>query len=138
MPIAVSTGHPDITAGTIGARVKDIAGNVYALSNNHVYADENQADIGDTVLQPGAFDGGNNPADSIGTLSDFESIVFSTSASNRIDAAIALSSLAQLGNATPSDGYGTPNSTTVPVSDLFFRQTVLKYGRWGLGIIASN
>jgi hypothetical protein len=34
-----------------------------------------------------------------------------------------------LGNSTPSDGYGTPSSTTVPVSDLFFRQTVLKYGR---------
>ena len=36
VPIGVSTGHPDITAGTIGARVKDAYGNLYALSNNHV------------------------------------------------------------------------------------------------------
>jgi hypothetical protein len=58
VPIGVSTGHPDITAGTIGARVKDSDGNIYALTNNHVYADENRASIGDKVLQPGAFDGG--------------------------------------------------------------------------------
>jgi hypothetical protein len=35
VPIGVSTGHPAITAGTIGARVTD-GTNVYALSNNHV------------------------------------------------------------------------------------------------------
>ena len=34
IPIGISTGHPDITAGMIGARVTDGAGNVYALSNN--------------------------------------------------------------------------------------------------------
>ena len=126
VPIGVSTGHPDITAGTIGARVKDGAGNVYALSNNHVYADENQASIGDAVIQPGTFDDGSSPDDDIGTLSDFETIVFSTSASNVIDAAIALSSTADLGNATPSDGYGTPKSTTMTaVLDM----KVKKYGR---------
>jgi hypothetical protein len=125
VPIGVSTGHPDITAGTIGARVTDGA-NVYALSNNHVYADENQAAIGDNVLQPGPFDGGLNPADAIGTVADFEPIVFSTSANNVIDAAIALSSTADLGNATPSDGYGTPQSTTAAAS---INQRVRKYGR---------
>lgn len=46
VPIGVSTGHPNVTAGTIGCRVTD-GSNVYALSNNHVYADENDADIGD-------------------------------------------------------------------------------------------
>ena len=35
VPIGVSTGHPAITAGTIGCRVTD-GTNVYALSNNHV------------------------------------------------------------------------------------------------------
>ena len=35
VPIGVSTGHPDITAGTIGARVTD-GTNVHAISNNHV------------------------------------------------------------------------------------------------------
>jgi hypothetical protein len=109
-PIGVSTGHPDITAGTIGARVKDLYGNVYALSNNHVYANQNEASIGDNVLQPGAFDGGTNPVDRIGTLYDFEPIDFTFAGENYIDAAIALSSTSDLGNSTLEDGYGTPNS----------------------------
>jgi hypothetical protein len=127
VPIGVSTGHPNITAGTIGCRVTD-GTNVYALSNNHVYADENRADIGDNVLQPGAYDEGVYPDDAIGTLNDFEAIVFSTSpnTNNTIDAAIALSSTDLLGNATPSDGYGTPKSTTAEAS-LGLR--VMKYGR---------
>ena len=109
--LGLSTGHPGITAGSIGARVIK-GGNVYALSNNHVYAASNAAGIGDNVLQPGKFDGGQDPADAIGTLADFEPIVFSTSANNEIDAAIALSSTANVGNATPSDGYGTPKINT--------------------------
>ena len=125
VPIGVSTGHLDITAGTISARVMD-GTNVYALSNNHVYADTNDATIGDNVLQPGVFDGGTYPDDAIGTLHDFEPIVFSTSASNEIDAAIALSSTSYLGNATPEDGYGTPKSATKAAVDL---QRVIKYGR---------
>lgn len=124
VPIGVSTGHPDITAGTIGCRVTD-GTNVYALSNNHVYADENRATIGDAVIQPGAFDLGSSPADDIGTLYDFEPIDFS-GGDNTIDAAIALSSTSLLGNATPSDGYGTPRST---IRQATVRLRVMKYGR---------
>ena len=123
--IGISTGHPDITAGTIGCRVTD-GTDVYALSNNHVYANRNRATIGDAVIQPGTFDGGSSPADDIGTLDDFEPIVFSTSANNVIDAAIALSSTANLSNATPSDGYGTPKSATVAAA---INMKVMKYGR---------
>ncbi len=125
VPIGVSTGHLNITAGTIGCRVTDGA-KVYAMSNNHVYADENEAKIGDNVLQPGPYDGGVNPGDAIGTLYDFEPIVFSTSANNVIDAAIALSSTQELGNATPSNGYGTPKSQTAAA---YIGQSVQKYGR---------
>ncbi len=124
VPIGVSTGHPDITAGTIGCRVTD-GEDVYALSNNHVYANENLADIGDPVIQPGTYDGGTSPVDDIGTLADFEPIVFSRRARNEIDAAIALSSTANLGTATPG-GYGTPNSTIVGA---FIGQQVQKFGR---------
>ena len=125
VPIGVSTGHPDITAGTIGARVKDEEGDVYALSNNHVYANENNASIGDNVLQPGPYDGGIDPDDAIGTLFDFEPIKFDGSA-NTIDAAIALSSGDMLTNTTPSDGYGTPKSAT---AEAVLGQRVQKYGR---------
>ena len=43
-----------------------------------------------------------------------------------IDAAIALSSTDDLGNATPSDGYGTPKSATTTAR---IRMKVKKYGR---------
>jgi len=124
VPIGVSTGHPNITAGTIGCRVGK-GGNVYALSNNHVYADENQASIGDAVIQPVKFDGGSSLADDIGTLNAYIPIDFGRG-DNIVDAAIALSSTANLGNATPSDGYGVPSTTTVVPK---VRERVQKYGR---------
>ncbi len=124
VPIGVSTGHPNITAGTIGSRVTD-GTSVFALSNNHVYANQNNAAIGDPALQPGPVDGGTSPADDIGTLSDYEPILFDGS-DNYMDAAIALSSAANLGNATPSDGYGTPGSALVSAT---LNLPVQKYGR---------
>ena len=125
VPIGVSTGHPDITAGTIGCRVTD-GTDVFALSNNHVYANSNAAALGDPVLQPGRVDGGTSPADDIGTLYDFEPIDFSGVVANTIDAAIALTTDILLDNATPTDGYGTPLSTTAVAS---IGQQVMKYGR---------
>jgi PKD repeat protein len=125
VPIGVSTGHPDITAGTIGCRVKGGSGAVYALSNNHVYANGNDAYLGDSALQPGPSDGGVDPGDSIGSLADFEPINFS-GANNYIDAAIVISSTADLDCWTPSDGYGVPGSV---VEEAFVGQQVQKYGR---------
>ncbi|MEE8447206.1 MAG: hypothetical protein V3S52_06105, partial [Gemmatimonadota bacterium] len=129
VPIGVSTGHPDITAGTIGARVFDMVNQqrrYFALSNNHVYAKANTASMGDFVIQPGTHDGGSLANDIIGTLHAFQPIVFSSSANNVIDAAIALSSTANLDNRTPSDGYGAPESTTASAT---VGLRVRKYGR---------
>jgi hypothetical protein len=110
-PMGFSVGHPAITAGTIGARVRDALGRVYILSNNHVLANSNGATIGDPEYQPGPFDGGT-AADQIATLSDFQTITFTSTANNTIDAAIALSGTDVLDNATPADdGYGMPNAT---------------------------
>jgi hypothetical protein len=96
VPIGVSTGHPAITAGTLGARVTD-GTSVWALSNNHVYADENAATNRDDLIQPGTFDGGSSPADDIGTLDDYEPIVFGGVCVNVIDAAIAATTTAKDG-----------------------------------------
>ena len=137
VPIGVSTGNEgEISSGTIGCRVKDSSGKVYALSNNHVYALENKAPIGSKVLQPGRYDTEGyvyNPDNVIGTLADFEPIVFSITANNKIDAAIAAiikdeNGIPLVGKATPSNGYGTPKSTTVSVWDAVGKQ-VQKYGR---------
>ncbi len=128
VPIGVSTGNiGECSSGTIGARVTDGSA-FYALSNNHVYALENDAPIGSDVLQPGLADVRCRIERTtvIGSLSDFEPIIFSTLASNTIDAAIAISSTNVLGNSTPKNGYGTPKSATAAA---FIDMTVQKYGR---------
>jgi len=129
VPIGVSTGNEgECSSGTIGCRVKDGAGNVYALSNNHVYALENAAPIASRVLQPGTYDAkppcSVRSADVIGSLAAFEPISFG--GLNTIDAAIALSSTDDIGNGTPPDGYGIPKSSPT-VAEL--GQEVQKYGR---------
>jgi hypothetical protein len=108
-PLGYSVGHPSITAGTLGARVVDGQGNTYILSNNHVLANSNAAQVGDPTYQPGPFDGGT-ASDQIGTLFAFQPIDFSGGL-NTIDAAIAGVSPADVSTATPADdGYGAPSS----------------------------
>ena len=70
----VSIGHFQITAGTLGCLVRK-GGQVYILSNNHVLAKSNDAQLGDAILQPGPADGGTS-ADQIGTLAEFVPIAF--------------------------------------------------------------
>jgi hypothetical protein len=137
VPIGVSVGNQNdvmvigksirCSAGTISARVKDSEGNVYALGNNHVFAMENNAPPDSNILQPGLADTRCRVRDDrvIGTLTSFVPIEFSTSANNTVDAAIAISDVSLLGNATPKNGYGTPQSTSVPA---FVGQKVQKYG----------
>lgn len=131
VPTGVSTGNiNECAAGTIGARVKDGAGNVYALSNNHVYARENKASIGELEVQPGNYDAVPQCTQysdhAIGTLAKFVKIVFRGNSTNRVDAAIAVSSILNLSNSTLPDGYLVPSSTPVPAS---LSQKVQKYGR---------
>ncbi|MGD2174538.1 MAG: CARDB domain-containing protein, partial [Candidatus Brocadiaceae bacterium] len=128
VPTGVSTGNEgQCSAGTIACRVTD-GSDVYALSNNHVYALENDAPIGSEVLQPGLYDTSctYDAGNVIGTLHDFEPIKFRGNARNKIDAAIALTSKANLGTSTPSDGYGRPSATIAAAS---LGQAVQKYGR---------
>jgi hypothetical protein len=127
VPIGVSTGNAgECSSGTIGARVTN-GNSFFALGNNHVYALENSAQTNSEVLQPGRYDTGcsYNPTDVIGELFDYEPLDFSGNP-NTIDAAIASTTIDQLGNATPADGYGTPKSLPVE-ADL--GDQVRKYGR---------
>lgn len=124
-PNGFSIGHPDITAGTMGAIVSDANG-CYVLSNNHVLANSNNASIGDAALQPGPYDEGSDPDDAIGTLAKFEEIKFDGS-ENKIDAAIAaLSSTAYVTGATPDYAYGAPGTSAVGASP---GMDVMKFGR---------
>lgn len=90
-----SVGHYRITAGTYATAVYDAASfpgipqRYYVLSNNHVLANSNNARIGDPIVQPGPFDGGRPPRDTIARLSRFVPIRFGSRAINYVDAAIA-------------------------------------------------
>jgi hypothetical protein len=76
-PGGVSIGHYKVTAGTLGVMVRDRkSGTRMILSNNHVLANENEAELGDPILQPGAADGGTQEKDVIALLERFETIHF--------------------------------------------------------------
>ncbi len=67
-----SIGHPDITAGTAGMIVKKAQdGKLCILSNNHVLANVNEANIGDPIIQPGSYDGGKTTNDVVAHLDNF-------------------------------------------------------------------
>ena len=74
-PGGVSVGHVAITAGTLGCWVTK-NGQKAILSNNHALANSNDAEIGDPILQPGPFDGGNFGQDHIANLTQFVPISF--------------------------------------------------------------
>ncbi|MCG1012133.1 hypothetical protein JT739_05895 [Tepidanaerobacter sp. GT38] len=82
----MSIGHYKITAGTLGAIVKDSkTGRPLILSNNHVLANatdgtDGKSAIGDAILQPGAHDGGTS-SDVIAHLERFIPIYRNTTTS---------------------------------------------------------
>ncbi len=135
VPIGVSTGnYQSVSAGTIACRVRDAAGNLYALSNTHVFAPNDitgQSEIGDIVTQPGLYDVSTHVYDAnlrIGAVAAYKSINGSIFATNQIDAAIARIDAGALGTSTPMTlgGYGAPNSVTRPAA---VNMAVQKFGR---------
>lgn len=135
VPIGVSIGTDTTSycfAGTVGCRLLGSDGKHYALSNNHVFAEQNAGTIGvDNIIQPGTYDTGCiiDPTTAVGTLAGFVHINFDGS-DNDVDAAVATllsdSNGDEVGFATPSDGYGAPSTTTAAA---YFNQPVEKYGR---------
>jgi hypothetical protein len=78
-PGGVSIGHYQISAGTLGAIVRDrVTGDRLILSNNHVLANSNNAQAGDPIIQPGGADGGTVENDLIARLERFCVIDFGT------------------------------------------------------------
>lgn len=111
-PGGVSIGHKDITAGTLaiavpkhtpfqpesGESFASMFGSTlswpvpeeessYILSNNHVLAKGNEANLGDSIYQPGPIDGGTSD-DIIALLSHFIPIKYDGTP-NKVDCALA-------------------------------------------------
>lgn len=88
----ISAALHTITAGTLSClcrstREKDDAAAVYALSNNHVFADVDTASVGDHLYQPGPLDGGTQN-DHFADFVRAVPIHLGGTEPNRVDAAI--------------------------------------------------
>ncbi|MFN8483766.1 MAG: hypothetical protein U0768_12070 [Anaerolineae bacterium] len=90
-PCGVSIGHYKITAGTQGSlatgRHAPRNQRLLILSNNHVLANQNNCAYGDNILQPGPYDGGNNPADRVAILESWIPLRFGSGQVNTVDCA---------------------------------------------------
>jgi hypothetical protein len=120
-PCGVSVGHPEVTAGTLGCLVRNRREGTFGLlSNNHVLANENEAEEGDLTLQPGPADGGSAARDAIATLKRFVSLDFSPGAVNSVDCAVA--EVADEGSVTPrmKDELMPPPAPDHPAVGLLF------------------
>jgi hypothetical protein len=88
-PGGYSVGHTGAT-GTFGCLVSfrggPLSGRKFILSNNHVIANSNDANVGDRIYQPGPVDLGSN-ADRIATLTRWVPLI--SDGENYVDAAIA-------------------------------------------------
>jgi hypothetical protein len=94
IPLGVSGINKEevCSAGTLGSLVQKIKRDVkFILSNNHVLARENDGVKGELIIQPGSLDDGCQfrRKNKVAKLKKFIPIVFSTSANNEVDAAIA-------------------------------------------------
>jgi hypothetical protein len=90
----ISAAHVNVSAGTIGAVIRDkYTGMKLILSNNHVFANTSSttngwAHEGDIIIQPGRADLGIVGEDNIATL--YRWIPFQDTKMNIVDAALAL------------------------------------------------
>lgn len=152
-----------LSVGTLGFFVKDDQNRLYLVSNNHVIANENDARVGNAVVQPGTLDLTETELDMmdtlnklrnalrIGKLSAWVNIEFPTSSVipfNEVDCAIAeveenrrsMTEINRIGLGGVSRGLA-PNFRIDPATDQFVGSTrVYKAGRttgWTEGDVVS-
>lgn len=115
LQMGTSTGNDnECASGTLSCVVIK-GGTEYFLSNNHVFARENAASIGERIDAPGRYDGHPRCAQTpiAATLSDYQPINFG--GNNTIDAAIARPDAGRAYTSVSAGGYD-PSSTVVSPS----------------------
>jgi hypothetical protein len=93
-PAGISAAHRDVTAGTLSCYCRsthrgDNANDVFALSNNHVFAKINQGLPGDHLYQQSPADGGGI-GEHFADLHRFVPIHLGGNTPNRVDAAVGI------------------------------------------------
>lgn len=106
-----SCGVDSVPGGTFGGVVVDnVTGERMVLSNNHVLADNNRAPVGSPIVQPGTFDGGEVPQDTLARLERFVELVPEWRGTNRVDAALARPVAPEIISGEPLNGVPVPSS----------------------------
>lgn len=124
--IGCSVGHHQVTAGTLGCFVQKRGGGPLSiLSNNHVLANENRAQKGDAILQPGRLDGGKLPGSRIASLAGSKRLAKHTP--NAVDCAYAVLANGIDGDVSLLTGIGQLAGVGTPIS--FEDSKVSKVGR---------
>ncbi|MGE5178157.1 MAG: hypothetical protein ACM3PF_03595 [Bacteroidota bacterium] len=123
LQMGTSTGNDnECASGTLGCVVTK-GGADYFLSNNHVFARENAASVGERIDAPGRYDGKPKCAQTpqIGNLAAFQRINFG--GTNTVDCAIA-GPISGLSYTNAEAGGYTPSQTTVaPAVGLAVKKT---------------
>jgi len=115
LQMGTSTGNDnECASGTLSCVVTK-GGTEYFLSNNHVFARENAASVGERIDAPGRYDGKPKCAQTpqIGTLAQYQNISFSSN--NVVDCAITKPSTGLAYSKQEAGGY-QPSTTTVAAS----------------------
>lgn len=148
----ISIGHPKATAGTNTCAVIDKKNGKLAWhTNNHVgalvWGTEDIGRRGDNVLQPGVYDGGKDPEDSIGKLERWKRV--SLDEPNEVDSCIyrgeAVRRIAEVGKYTgaiePKVGMKVKKSgrtSGLTFSRFIDLEATLKVEGWGEAIFTNQ
>jgi hypothetical protein len=123
LQMGTSTGNDnECASGTLGCVV--VKGGVdYFLSNNHVFARENAATIGERIDAPGRYDGKPRCAQTAqcANLSQFVAVSFS--GNNTMDAAIARPSAGRAYTSLSAGGYDPTSNVVAPSVGLAIKKT---------------
>jgi hypothetical protein len=119
------------SSGTLGGVLTDRDGDLYILSNNHVFSTDINDGLGDLVTQPGLIDAGCNLTDSdaVGMVVAQVTIGFKLNSNNRVDAALALAFDGQVHPMGHTIDLGTPSGALVENPADILGSPVVKSGR---------
>jgi hypothetical protein len=121
--MGTSTGNDlECSAGTLSCVVTK-SGTEYFLSNNHVFARENAASIGERIDAPGRYDGKPRCSQTpeVGTLADFRNVSFSSS--NVVDCAITKPAVGVAYSKVEAGGYQPATATQTASIGLACKKT---------------
>lgn len=85
--VSIGPAHRSL-GGTLGSAVFTDTEMKMFLSNWHVLALSNEAEIGSAILQPAIIDGGSYPDDLFGTLEAYQPLMKPSEGYNKVDAAL--------------------------------------------------